>query len=412
MERSRHTMFIVLFGCFVCQMGLGAGYVFSATLKHIVAEFDWSRAAFSASSAPLLAAMGLSAPLLGALAERIGARAVLTGSALALGLSLGLFSRMEELWQFYATSVLFGIGLTGVGDVIVGAVAAQWAVARRGVVLATVYLGSNVGGGIVPIAADRMAAVESWRYALEGLGLAVIVIIVPIALFAVRERDDEELDTEPLRPIQGVAGDVRAAGGPDDLDLHEAIRTPTFWILAAVLFTFYFYYLAVNQHLVAFLSDSGFSDARAAAGLSFAVALGVFGKLGMGLLADRLAIKRVALANFAVLALASIALLGAATPGVLTVFLIAHGLATAAENVVMPLLVADSFGVTHMAKIYGALMMTLFPGGVLGPIFAGLAFDTLGDYRVAFVAFAIMNTLGLLALTRVRCERKEVRSWT
>jgi len=52
-------MFLVLLGCFVCQMGLGAGYIFGATLKHIVAEFDWSRTAFSAASAPLLASMAL-----------------------------------------------------------------------------------------------------------------------------------------------------------------------------------------------------------------------------------------------------------------------------------------------------------------------------------------------------------------
>jgi MFS family permease len=393
-------MFIVLIGCFVCQMGLGAGYVFGATLKHIVAEFEWSRAAFSAASAPLLAAMALSAPLLGTLAERVGARTVLTASALALGLSLGLFSRMQELWQFYAISVLFGVALTGVGDVVVGAVAAKWAVARRGLVLAVVYLGSNVGGGIVPIAIDRMAAMSSWRGALEGLGLAVIVVIVPFAMFAIREHDD---GTQRERP---------RSTNTNDLDLAEALRTRTFWLLAGVLFSFYFYYLAITQHLIAFLSDVGFSDARAAAGLSFAVALGVFAKLGMGLLSDRIPIKRAALANFGLLTLGSIILLATTSPVVLTVFLVAHGFATAAENVLLPLLVADSFGVTHMAKIYGALMIALLPGGVLGPVFAGAVFDRVGDYRLAFTVFALVNAAGLVALTGIRCERREALAWT
>jgi OFA family oxalate/formate antiporter-like MFS transporter len=109
--------------------------------------------------------------------------------------------------------------------------------------------------------------------------------------------------------------------------------------------------------------------------------------------------------NFALLTVASMMLLGAGNPSVLTVFLIAHGFATAAENVLLPLLVAESFGVTHMAKIYGALMFTLFPGGVLGPVFAGAVYDATGNYTAAFTVFAVLNLGGLLALSGIRCER-------
>ena len=59
-------------------------------------------------------------------------------------------------------------------------------------------------------------------------------------------------------------------------------------MLAGVLFTFYFYYLAVNQHLIPFLSDVGYSDAQAAARFGSAVGLGLLSKLAIGLLADRI----------------------------------------------------------------------------------------------------------------------------
>ena len=68
----------VLLACFVCQMGLGFGYVFGATLKHVVADLAWSRAAFAGGSACLLLSMGLSAPVLGSLSERFGARGVVS----------------------------------------------------------------------------------------------------------------------------------------------------------------------------------------------------------------------------------------------------------------------------------------------------------------------------------------------
>jgi MFS family permease len=385
----------VLLACFVCQMGLGLGYVFGATLKHIVAETEWSRAAFSGGSACLLLSMGLSAPVLGALSERLGARFVVTTAVVILALSLWLFSRMQSLWDFYLTSALFGIGMTGVGDVVIGSLAARWVTRARGLALAAVFVGSNVGGALVPVFAQAVAARSSWRDALLYLAVVALVGLLPFALFGVREpRISEETS---------VNADAALPDSPA-LDLAGAMRTRSFWVLAFVLFVFYFYYLAVTQHLVAFVSDIGYSDASAAASLSFTVALGIVAKLGIGLLADRWAKRTALLVNFAILVLASLLLLFAGRQPLLIAFLVAHGIAVAAENVVLPLIVTECFGVQHLARIYGALMITLFPGGVLGPLFAGAVFDARGSYYPAFVTFAILNGLGWLALSWVRRE--------
>jgi MFS family permease len=132
------------------------------------------------------------------------------------------------------------------------------------------------------------------------------------------------------------------------------------------------------------------------------VALGVGSKLAVGLLADRLPARSVLLANFALITLASLLLLGAAHPAMLLAFLLTHGVATAAENVVMPMALIDCFGQQHLARIYGALMFTLFPAGVLGSWLAGSIFDLSGSYTLAFALFATLNGFALAALTRLR----------
>lgn len=384
----------VLLGCFVCQMGLGCGYLFSATLKHVVAEFEWSRAAYAAGGIPLLLTMGLSAPLLGALSERIGARRVVAGATLLLGGSLLLLARMQSLAEFYLASALLGLGMTGVGDVVVGALAARWVSHGRGLVLGIVFVGSNVGGAAVPPLAEQVAGAASWRSSFLVVAAAAVALILPVALLLLREPPARADGTREELPVKTESA----------LELSQAIRTRSFWILAVALLAFYFYYLGVNQHLVAFVSDLGYSDARAAASLGFAVFLGVFAKLGMGLAADRAPAKLALLANFALLCLASLLVLAAASPPLLLLFLVVHGFAVAAENVVLPLVVAECFGVRHLARIYGTLMLTLFPGGALGPIFAGAVFDRLGSYRVAFGTFALLNVLALLALRGLRRE--------
>jgi cyanate permease len=88
-------------------------------------------------------------------------------------------------------------------------------------------------------------------------------------------------------------------------------------------------------------------------------------------------------------------------------FTLAFGFAAAARDVTYPLLVAHCFGVRHLAAIYGALMVTLLPGGILGPVFAGWTHDVFGSYRAAFATFAVLNAAALLALLATRDERSE-----
>ncbi len=396
MSRTLPRAYVVLAGCLVCQMGLGFSYVFSTFLKPIVEDFGWSRTAFSAAGGPLLLSMALASPLIGNLTDRFGPRRVLSVSTLLLCVALICFGAMQSLSQFYATSLLFGVALTGLGDIPVGAVASRWFDRSRGLALGVVYVGSNIGGSIVPVAATAIAAGASWRVALWGMAAVAIVLILPFAAFVVR------------MPEGSVAGELPGADEAVEaqgLDLAAALRTRSFWILAAALFVFYFYYLGVLNHLVAFLSDSGFSDPAAARRVGGAVAVGIAGKLVIGVLADRIPKKAALLVNFGLVSLASLLLLHVDRPGFLVAFLVIHGFAVAAENVLLPLMVVEAFGVRHMAQIYGALMFALLPGGVAGQVFAARVHDTLGSYEVAFTTFAWLNALSLVALCFVRRER-------
>lgn len=387
----------VLVACLVCQMGLGlGGYVFAVFLKPIVADLGWSRTAFSAAGGPLLLALALASPFVGRATERYGARVVFTGGILGVAAALWGFSHMATLWHFYLLGLLLGASVTGLGDIPAGATVTRWFGRGRGLALGLVYVGSNVGGAIVPLAATAISEVSSWRTALRVLAAGGLALILPAALWGVREpaggpvREMDDAD-DPSTPLE------------EGMTLAEARRTPSFRVLCAVLATFYFYYLGVNHHLVAFLSDAGFSDAAAARRFSAAVAVGILGKIGMGLVADRLPARQASVITFGLMAAGSICLLGVGrVPALLPVFLVVHGFTVAAENVMLPLVVAECFGTRHVAAIYGALMLMLLPGGVLGGIFAGWVYDRMGTYFPAFAVFAVLNVLSVVALTRLR----------
>jgi MFS family permease len=395
---SEHrTALLVLLACLVCQMGLGlGGYIFAVFLKPVITDLGWSRTAFSWAGGPFLLAMALASPVVGAVTERVGARLVFSTGIVLVATALILLSYMQTLWQFYLIGFLLGAATTCLGDIPAGAVVSQWFDRNRGLALGVVYIGSNIGGSIVPIAATELAAIDSWRFALRVLALGGLALILPFAAGVVREKP--RTAAEPHRTDRTDRSDPS-----DDLTLGQSVRTPSFWILAAVLFTFYFYYVGINHHIVPFLTDSGFTDAEAARRFGYAVAVGIAGKIGMGRFSDSIPIRGAIVVNFALMTVGSFLLLYVGqAPALLPVFLTIHGFTVAAENVVLPLVIVECFGVRHLAQIYGVIMFMLLPGGTFGPVFAGYMFDTTGSYRVAFTTFAVVNVAAVIALLFLR----------
>lgn len=382
-------------GALVCQMGLGlGGYVLAAFLKPIVTELGWSRAAFSVSTFPFLLAMSLASPLVGTATDRLGARRVFATGILVVAAALVGLSTMQTLWGFYAWGFVLGLGVTGLGDIPAGTVVARHVRGRTGLALGVAYIGSNIGGALVPLIATAVTAAASWRVALQVLAALGVLLILPAALWIVPDgKGDAGAEPE----------DEPAAAG---MSLAEARRTRAFWVLAAVLFSFYCYYVGVNHHLVAYLSDEGFTDAAAARRFSYVVAIGIAGKLGIGALTDRVGLRRAVLLTFGLLTGGSWLLLALGhVPLLLPVFLTVHGFTVAAENVLLPLAVTACFGARHLPAIYGALMLALLPGGVIGPTVSGWSFDALGTYRPAFAVFALGNVLALAGLAALRLGR-------
>jgi cyanate permease len=377
-------------------MGLGFTYLFDTYLREITAEFGWTRASFSAAHASRLVALALASPLAGWATERLGPRAVLGTGLVVLG-TVGLtYGRIDALWQLWPLSLAIGLVMAALGDVAVASVVSRWVERRRGLALGLVYSGSNIGGMIAVLASAEIVERAGWRASPLILVAGGSFALLPFVLWAVRMPDrpstEHERGDEP-----SLAMDPSGS-----LDLRAAIRTRSFWLLFAALTTFYFYYIAILDHLVALLQDVGLSRSAASQAFGMTILLGVASKLGIGVVFDRFSARVGLLVNFAVLAVASVLLVQVPAPGMLPVFVILHGAAVAAQNVTYPMVVAHCFGSLHVARIYGVLMLALMCGGLTGSVLAGRVFDQVGSYRPALVLFALLNvaSLGLLAFVR------------
>lgn len=393
----RGRAFVVVIGCLICQMGLGFGYVFGPLAKDIIDELGWTRADFSLTRTLQLAAMALASPLIGLLVVRHGAKIVLTAGTLAVSLVFFLLSRMDGLYEYWALMVAFGVALTALGDVTVGQTVSQWVTRGRGLALGLVFVGSNIGGVLMVPVTSMIAEGAGWRTAMTRLSVLTAVLLLPAALFLVRDRGEIVSDAV-------VRADEPGARAPRvDMGLAAAARTRSFWILLFSLFTFFFYFLALLEHLVLHLTDEGMEQSDAVALYSTAIGLGIVSKLLLGGIADRISERSAVLVVYCGLTLSSLLLLVGSTPALMWIFALTFGFSYAARDVIHPLIVTWCFGLRNMASIYGTLMLTLVLGGT-GPFFAAAVHDQTGSYRIAFVVFAGLNVLSVLSLLFLRVE--------
>lgn len=393
--RYRHGLGVAL-GALVCQMGLAYGYTLSALAGEIQSDLAWTRTMYAGALGPQILVIALMSPLVGAATVRYGPKRVLVAASLLLGLSFLLLAGIDALWQLYALVVVMGLAFAGLGDIAVSQAVSQWFRRGRGLALGVVFTGSNLGGYLLIWASGAITEVSSWRTAFVIMALGAFAVIVPAALWLVRDHPTTESATPP-----GTEPDEEASA----LDAQAALRTRSFWILAFALFAFFFYLMAITQHLVLFLTDHEMDASLAREWFATAVGLGLISKVLLGLLASFLPPRATLWLDYGLIATSSVALLFLPDARWLYVFIVLYGFSTAARDIVYPLIVTHCFGLRYMAQIYGLLMIALLPGGVLGPLFTAWVFDGSGSYTEAFQAFLVLNLLALIALAWVRDER-------
>ena len=194
-----------------------------------------------------------------------------------------------------------------------------------------------------------VAAQASWREGMLAVVPVALFILLPTSLWLVRDPPPGHGDD------WDTSADEDTPGHDSDLDLKAAVQTRSFWILTFTLFTFFFYFTGILDHLVLFLVDSGLSKEEARSAFRQAVGLGVVSKILGGFFSDRVPRLRAVQIVYFVLGVSSLVLLALPHPILLVVFVFSFGVSQACRDVVYPLVLGRCFGDRNMGEIYGAM---------------------------------------------------------
>ncbi|CAN0282945.1 unnamed protein product, partial [Phaeothamnion confervicola] len=157
-------------------------------------------------------------------------------------------------------------------------------------------------------------------------------------------------------------------------------------------------------HGAAYAEDLGLSKVAAASVISAIGIGGVVGRLGSGVVSDRVGRLPALLGVFALQAVSF--LLFASADGIAALWVAAtlFGFSYGGGVTLLPPLCGDLFGRAHVAAIVGTIFAVAGAPAAIGPYVAGWLFDVTGSYSASFLSSAALN-LTALVLTAVLAWR-------
>lgn len=344
----------------------------------VLAEtFGWSRGAISVALSISLLLGGPAGFVIGTLADRHGPRALLVATVFLAGAGFALVGTVTALWQLYLyVGVMAGIG-TSAFYVLSASTVSRWFQRGRGLALAIVLTGFNLGymsGG--PVAAALIERV-GWRAAYPLLA-AGFCGLAALASLAVRVPPPGAVPDPP--PVE------RATAPPGGLGVRQALADARLWLLASSWVLAGGVFLMVSVHIVPWATDRGFGLEAAAWALTAYGFGAVSGRFVFGSAVDRIGAHLAMPAGVAIQVAALVGILLGPSQGVLFALLVAFGLGFAGADTVFVQAVPDVFGVRSLGAIMGVLALGWRCGAAIGPAAAGFAHDATGSYAIPFGA--------------------------
>ena len=316
---------------------------------------------------------GLTQPFAGAIADKVGA-----GRVLFVGVSLVALGTFITPFMTTTAGLIFAIGVLAAGGagmagpaVLMAATARLIPASKRGMATGIVNAGGSFGQFLMaPIAGALMIGV-GWASAMQVLGL-IVLLALPAAFLL---KGNSQL---------GAAAAATAANQKPlsaGAAIQQALRNPSYLMLAAGFFVCGFHVAFLGTHLPGVVASCGLPTQWGAWSLGILGLFNIVGSLAMGWAVGRWRMKSLLSLVYGARAVAVILFLLAPKTGpVMLVFAAVMGLTFLSTVPPTAGLVAKFFGTGNMATLFGIVMLTHQVGGFLGAYLGGKVFEATGNY--------------------------------
>ena len=389
MENSRYRWVIVAAGGLLGCVAIGGMFSLPVFLQPIARDTGWSVTGISSAMTIGFLAMAFTSMIWGTLSDRLGPLPVVLTGSVVLAVSLGLASLATSLVAF---QFIFGLMVGGSIAAIFAPMMATvtgWFDTHRSLAVSLVSAGMGMAPMTMAPLAAWLVSNHDWRTSMQIVALVVGAIMIPVSLLV-------------RRPPALEAGPSAPSGDPaqPDMTLAQALRSPQFIILLATNFFCCATHSGPIIHTVSYAVSCGIPLVAAVSIYSLEGFAGLFGRIGFGVLGDRLGAKRVLVAGLLIQAFGALAY---AFVRDLSAFYAVAALFGFVYAGTMPLYAAiarENFPLKMMGTVIGGTAMAGSLGMATGPVAGGLIYDSFASYTWLYVgSWAMGIGAFLIAMT-------------
>jgi MFS family permease len=391
-----------------------AAFASSVFLLPMQAELGWSRTLLFGALAVRGLIAGVLQPWVGPLGDhRWAPRLVVPIGALLLGFSFMMIKWVEEPWAFYLWYGLVGaLGMALISAAIMDAVVLKWFLRKRPQALLWVNQGPGTAPLIFPIVLTALIAAVGWRDAWFWFGVGTIAVLLPLSLL-IRTRPElmgQLPDGEPPVGSPRAAGQPRPTFQERSFTRAEALRTPAFWTLSAVMALGVFGTPGFQAHWIPYLRDQGFDAGLAATAITGYGLFGITSRFVWAYLTARYTIRQVFVAQALLSTLVPLLLLVVQGTVLLFAWAMFTGITLVAFWQLQAMIAVTYFGREHIGAIRGLMWPLSTVSGATSLLVLGALRDWYGSYTLSFILVAAAWGLCALLLLATKSPQRTAAS--
>ncbi|MEY8370825.1 MFS transporter [Aerococcaceae bacterium 50-4] len=339
--------------------------------------------------------IGVAALFLPKLFQVLTWRPIIIAGGLLSFIGMAGMALFDSLYMFYILGVIRGLGATSFQMVAIAVIINNWFEEKNGVAMS---MASAFSGFVSMVAAPLVSIVvadQGWRMGFIVTGLVVVIFLLPAIIYPLTIKPEDS----GLLPYGKIDDPITSDSQSTGLTHPQttSISKPAFiaMFLLALLSTMV---MGMNQHLSSYGESLGMSVQYSGYMLSAVMLGGVFFKLTVGTVLDRIgSVKTTILLNtINVIGLLLLIFGKGTTIPVLAAFI--FGSIFSLGSVVMPLLTNEIFGRQHFAKVFPMIVFISNIGIALANTLVGYVFDFTGTYTLAFIIGIIFQIFNLALL--------------
>ncbi|WP_005034151.1 L-lactate MFS transporter [Holophaga foetida] len=382
---------------------LGTLYAWGVMGKALAMQWHWTKTQAAMPFAISTASFAIMMVFAGRAQDKLGPRRVasLGGLLFGLGIAASSFSTSPML-------ILLSFGLVGGAGIGLAysattPAAVKWfPPARKGLITGIVVSGVGLAAVFMSPLTQFLLAKTSipTTFLILGIGSAVIILILAQFL------------TDPPKgfvPAGAASGPARNLPQRPDVEWHEMLRTPQFYLLWLM------YVLTASAGLMIIANAPIIAKGQAhwEAGFVLVMLLAVFNTLGRfisGAVSDRLGRTTTMLIAFGAQAINLFFFARYTDPMSLALGTSLLGLCYGTVFTLMPAITADYYGLRNMGVNYGLVFTGFGVAGVFGSLLGGRVRDLFGSYDKAYLICGVMLVAAAILAWFLRAPKVETAS--